>query len=100
MKKISKIVCLISPVLVSSYIKKRKVSINDLQQPFHIIFYNSSFPLKIFHLPGIMQTQWGVSGGLEFFIVAVRCLRFNINKTSTFLVFSICKQNSCIPQGE
>lgn len=100
MKKISKIVCLISPVLVSSYIKKRKTWINDLQQPFHIIFYNSSFPLKIFCLPGIMQTQWGISGGLELFIVVVICFWFNINKTSTFLVFSICKQNSCIPQNE
>ena len=80
--------------------KKRKIWINDLQQPFHIIFYNSSFPLKIFCLPGIMQTQWGISGGLELFIVVVRCFWFNINKTSTFLVFSICKQNSCVPQDE
>ena len=70
--KKSKIVCLISAVLVSSHIKKGKICINDLQQPLHIILYNSSFPLKIFCLPGIMQTQWGISGGLEFFIVVVR----------------------------
>ena len=44
----------------------------SLFKSFHVILYNSSFPLKIFCLPGIMQTQWGISGGLEFFIVVVR----------------------------
>lgn len=95
--------CLLSPILVSPYTKKEKDvgNLSDLQRSLHInILWLYNFPLRIFCLLGIMRTQGEICGGLEFVIVVVRCSWSNINKTSSYLVFSLCKQNSCISQDE
>lgn len=95
--------CVLNLSSLSFLIYKREKDVgnlNDLQDLCISTFYDYNFPLRIFCLLGIRRTQWEICGGLEFVIVVVRCSWSNIIKTSTYLVFSLCKQNSCISQDE